>query len=62
MHDDTQSSGAYIAEVLNIPSKLKVESIVGIGYAAEQKAPHARETLQDEKVFLNRYGSPYGVD
>jgi hypothetical protein len=36
-----------------------VESVVGIGYPAEQKAPHKREALQDEKVFLNSYGSPY---
>ena len=57
MHDDTQSAESYIAELLNIPSNLKVESMVGIGYPAEQKAPHTREELQDEKVFLNRYGS-----
>ena len=62
MHDDAKSSEAYIAEVLNIPSNLKVESMVGIGYPAEQKAPHTREALQDEKVFLNRYGSPYAVE
>jgi len=62
MHDDTKSSEAYIAEVLNIPSNLKVESMVGIGYPAEKKSPHSRDELQDEKIFLNRYGSPYVVD
>jgi nitroreductase len=61
MHDDTQSAEAYIAQLLNIPSNLKVESVVGIGYPAEQKAPHTRETLQDEKVFMNRYGSSFDV-
>jgi len=59
MHDDTQSAEAYIAELLNIPSNLKVESVVGIGYPAEEKAAHTREKLQDEKVFLNSYGSPF---
>lgn len=59
MHDDTQSAEAYIVELLDIPSNLKVESVVGIGYPDEQKAPHPREKLQDEKVFLNRYGSPF---
>jgi nitroreductase len=59
MHDDVKSAETYIADVLNIPSNLKVESMVGIGYPAEQKAPHKREALQDEKVFLNRYGSPF---
>jgi len=57
MHDDTKSADSYIAELLNIPSNLKVESMVGIGYPAEQKAPHTREELQDEKVFLNKYGN-----
>ena len=61
MHDDTQSAGAYIAEVLNIPPNLKVTTMVGIGYPAEQKAPHKRDALQNEKIFLNRYGSPFAV-
>jgi len=61
MHDDTRSAEAYIAEVLNIPSHLKVATMVGIGYPAEQKAPHKREALQDEKVFLNRYGSSFAA-
>jgi nitroreductase len=59
MHDDKKSAEAYIAEVLNIPSNLKVPTMVGIGYPAEQKAPHKRDALQDEKIFLNRYGSPF---
>jgi nitroreductase len=61
MHDDATSAEAYIAEVLNIPSTLKVATMVGIGYPAEQKAPHKREALQDEKIFLNRYGSPFAA-
>jgi nitroreductase len=60
MHDDTTSAGAYIAEVLNIPSNLKVVTMLGIGYPAEQKTPHKREALQDEKIFLNHYGRPFG--
>jgi nitroreductase len=62
MHDDTKDSETYLAEVLNIPSNLKVESIVGIGYPDEQKAAHTREELQDEKVFFNRYGSPFSKE
>jgi nitroreductase len=59
MHDDMTSAEAYIAEVLNMPSNFKVEAMIGIGYPGEQKAPHKREALQDEKIFLNRYGSPF---
>ncbi len=57
MHSDGKPAEAHIAELLDIPVNLKIESMVGIGYPAEQKAPHAREKLQDEKIFLNRYGS-----
>jgi nitroreductase len=59
MHNDNKESGTYLSELLGIPSNLKVESVVGIGYPAEEKTPHNREALQDEKVFLNSYGSPY---
>lgn len=61
MHDDTTSAEAYIAEVLDIPSNLKVETMLGFGHPAEQKTPHKRESLQDEKIFLNRYGRPFAV-
>jgi nitroreductase len=59
MHDDNKSAGTYIADLLNIPSNLEVESVVGIGYPAEEKASHTRDELQDEKIFLNSYGSPF---
>ncbi len=62
MHDDTQLAETYIAELLNIPSNLKVESVVGIGYPAEEKAAHTREELQDEKIFINQYGSPFSKE
>ena len=61
LHDDNQSAGSYIAELLNIPSNLEVESVVGIGYPAEEKSPHAREKLQDEKLFLNVYGNRFEI-
>ena len=56
MHDETQTAGAYIANQLNIPSHLKVESMIAIGYPAESKPPHTKEELQTEKVYLNQYG------
>jgi nitroreductase len=59
MHDETQTAEAYIAHQLNIPSHLKVESMIAIGYPAESKPPHPKEELQSEKVHLNQYGKPY---
>jgi nitroreductase len=55
----TETAEAYVREVLDIPSTLKVESMVALGYPAEQKASHPKESLQYEKVFLTSYGKPY---
>ena len=56
MHDEAQTAEAYIAHLLKIPSHLKVESMIAIGYPAESKPPHSKEELQNEKVYLNQYG------
>ena len=55
MHDETQTAEAYVADQLNIPSHLKVESMIAIGYPAESKSPHSKEELQSEKIHLNQY-------
>lgn len=59
MHNETITSEEYVSEVLGIPSRLKVESIIAVGYPDEKKPPHKKEELQYEKVFLNQYGKPY---
>ena len=58
-HDDTRSAEAYIAETLNLPAHLRVESIIAIGYPDERKSAHPRESLPYNKVSLNHYGVPY---
>lgn len=57
MHDEAQSAEAYIAELLNIPSNLKIGSMIAIGHPAESKPHHPKENLQNEKVHLDQYGS-----
>lgn len=59
-HDDTKTAEAYIAELLDLPPSLKVESIIALGYPGETKSPHKREELHFEKVFINRHGDNYG--
>jgi len=59
MHAEDTTAESYIAELLDIPKHLKVEAMVAIGYPGEKKAPHARETLQYEKIFYGSYGRPY---
>lgn len=59
MHDGTKTAEAYIAELLKIPDKIKVEAILALGYPAEKKPPHEQESLQFEKVYFESYGRPY---
>jgi nitroreductase len=58
-HDDTRSAEAYIAEVLDLPAHLRVLSIISIGYPAESKAPHSKDTLDYGRVFFNNHAAPY---
>ncbi|MES0445709.1 MAG: nitroreductase family protein [Desulfobacterales bacterium] len=57
MYDQTITSQTYIQELLNIPENLNVESIVAIGYPAEEKLPHRKKDLQYEKVYFDVYGN-----
>ncbi len=45
--------------MLDIPSKLKVESMIAVGYPDETKPAHKKEELQYDKVNLNQYGKLY---
>jgi len=59
MHDQKTPAEAYIADVLSIPKKLKVEAMIAIGYPDEQKAPRPKEDLQYGKVHQNLHGKPF---
>jgi len=59
MHDKEKTAQAYVADLLNIPPNLRVESIVAVGYPEERKAPHSKENLQYDKIYLNSYGNSY---
>jgi len=56
-HDDTRSASRYIGELLRLPKRLEVLSIVAVGYPAEEKPPHRKEDLLYGQVHYNRYGS-----
>lgn len=56
MHDQAKTAQEYVRSLLNIPEKLNVESIIAIGYPAEKKPPHRKESLQYEKIFYDMYG------
>jgi nitroreductase len=54
--DDQTTSEQYIQKLLQIPEHLKVESIIAIGYPAEQREPLPRADLKDAKIHANGYG------
>ncbi len=58
-HDSDRTAEEYVRNILKIPEKYKVESIIAIGYPAEQKSPHNETELQYSKVHLNAFGGSY---
>jgi len=54
-HDAAISAEAYVREVLSIPDTLNVECLIALGYGDEIKASHPAQTLEMEKVHMNRY-------
>jgi nitroreductase len=58
-YNSQQSAEAYIAELLNIPANLNIESVISIGYGNEEKPLQETTELQYEKVKLNSYQSLY---
>ncbi len=56
MHDQEKTANRFVAETLSVPTHLSVESIIAVGYPAEELQPHPREDLQFEKISYNRYG------
>jgi nitroreductase len=59
MHDEQKTAEEYIREVLEIPGKYKVESIIGIGYPAEEKPSHSRESLSYDKLHRESFGRSF---
>ena len=54
-HDSSTSADTYIKDLLGIPDNIMIESIIAIGYPAETKQGHPKETLQYDKVFFNGF-------
>lgn len=56
-HADGRPSQQYVAELLEIPANYMVLNVIAIGYSAETKAPHKKETLKFEHVHKGRFGT-----
>ena len=55
-HSDDMTAGQYVASLLNLPEKMEVLSIMAIGYPAEEKSPHKKESLKYDRIHKNMYG------
>lgn len=62
MHNDEQTAGGYVSELLHLPEHLEVESIVAVGYPDEQKPGHKKEALPYDRIHWNTYGNKWGDD
>ncbi len=56
-HRGEKSAEEYVRGVLAIPGHYLVECIIGLGYPAESKMPHAYEDLDWEKIRQNSFES-----
>lgn len=49
------SSEKFIHHLLHIPENMRVESVIALGYPAEQRDAKPIEELQYEKIKMNKY-------
>jgi nitroreductase len=54
-HSTEKTAEKYVRELLGLPSNLRVESVISIGFPGETKTPLPAEKLQFEKIKYNRY-------
>lgn len=58
-HSEDITSEEYISDLLDLPERLRVLSVIAIGYPGESKPPHEKESLKYDRVYLDRFGNPY---
>jgi nitroreductase len=59
LHDESGSAEAYIRELLDIPERIGVASIIAIGHPAEKRDPLPTAELDYGKIRHNRYGEQF---
>jgi len=55
-HDTRTSAEQVVADCIGLKKGLVVQSIIAIGYPAEEKPSHPRSSLPYDKVCFERYG------
>lgn len=62
MHDDIITAGEYVKELLSLPEKYNVESIIAVGYPWEKKEEYQESDLLFNKVHKNKFNEKYFTD
>jgi nitroreductase len=57
LHDSSMSAEQSVRQILSIPSRISVLSLVAIGYPAESFPPYPRSELKYSRIHSNQYGS-----
>jgi nitroreductase len=60
-YEDGRPSQQYVAELLDIPTRYMVLAVMAVGYPAETKAPHKKETLKFDQLHQGRFGTKMGT-
>lgn len=60
-HNSQISAEAFVQQLLELPSHIRVEAIIGIGYPAEKRRPLAATQLQHDKLRHNNYNSRLSI-
>lgn len=55
-HSDGRSAEAYVREIVNLPERLVVDCIIGIGYPREDKRGHPLSSLSYDKIHRESFG------
>lgn len=54
-HNETVKSEEYLRELFQLPEKMTVPIVIGMGYPAAKKEPRTKESLRTEKLHMEKF-------
>jgi len=58
-HSSSKTAEEYIQSILDIPSEIKVQCIIALGYSDEEKPSKSQKDLSYERVSYNTYKNKF---
>jgi len=59
-HENGEPASTYAARLLELPDGVEVEAVIALGYPAEEKAGHSKDSLLWSRIHYNRYSRSDG--